>query len=195
MLPRLLGCILVLIHLGACAALPKANSRAEAKLLEANATLDSLRADINAFYESLNILLADIRTLGEQPGWYEMAAIIAAGEATPGGEDELLPDGDRQNKFSHWTAEWGDSGEELLFQYQSLADRCSISEARRIALVGRLLAMQAWYLEITFRELAANRQDQAEAAYGTVEALSSTQEELESYPLDPTGLYEAATLR
>jgi hypothetical protein len=193
MLHRLIGCCIIFISLGACATLPKTNPRAEAKLLEANAALDALSADISVFYEYLATLLEDIQTLSEHPGWSDMEVLIGTGEATPVGEGETSLERERKNGFSEWTARWGDSGEELFAQYQFLADRCSISEARRIGLIGRLVSMQAWYLEITFLELSANRQAQAEAAYSTVEALSKTQDELDSYTLDAIGLYEGAS--
>lgn len=186
--------VLTLISLGACATLPQANPRADAKLAEANASLDALSADISVFYEDLAALLEDIKTLTEHPGWSDMEVIIATIESASVSEGESPRERDHEDDIAEWTAHWGDSAEELLAQYQSLADRCSIFEARRIGLIGRLVAMQAWYLEITFLELSANRQAQAEAAYSTVEALSRTQEELDSYPLDAMGLYEVATL-
>jgi hypothetical protein len=189
------SCVLVLISLGACATLPKANPGAEAKLREANAALDTLSADLNAFYEYLQTLLQDIMTLSEEPGWSEMEVIIATRDATLVSEQETPLDRELKEELSDWTMKWGDSGEELFAQYLSLADRCSISEARRIGLIGRLVSMQAWYLEITFLELSVNRQAQAEAAYRTVEALANTQDELDSYALDATGLYEVATGR
>lgn len=195
MLRRLMSALLVLFSLEACATLPKTNPNAEAKLAEANAALEALSADINSYYEYLVALLQDITTLTAQPGWDDMEALIAAGEATPVGEEETRLEQERKNGFSEWCAKWGGSGEELFAQYQFLADRCSISEARRIGLIGRLVSMQAWYLEITFLELSANRQAQAEAAYSTVETLSKTQDELDSYTLDGIGLYEVATNR
>lgn len=195
MLRTLMICALILISVGACATLPKANPKAEAKLAEANAALGALSADINAYYDYLATLLEDIQTLSEHPGWSDMEVLIGTGEATPVGEGETPLERERKSGFSEWTAQWGDSGEELFAQYQFLADRCSISEARRIGLIGRLVSMQAWYLEITFLELSANRQAQAEAAYSTVEALSKTQDELDSYTLDAIGLYEVASHR
>jgi hypothetical protein len=193
MLRSLMSCLLVLLSLGACATLPQANPRTEAKLREANAALYALSADINTFYESLEPLLLDIKTLSEHSGWSDMEVLITAGEATSVGEQAIPPDREQINELSEWTAKWGDSGEELFARYQALADRCSISEARRIGLIGRLVSMQAWYLEITFLELSANRESQAEAVYSTVEALSKTQEELDSYTPDAIGLYQVAS--
>ncbi len=193
MLRSLMSCLLVLTSLGACATLPQANPKTEAKLREANAALYALSADIHAFYESLEPLLRDIRTLSEHPGWRDMEVLITAGEATPGDEQEIPLDRERKKALSDWTAKWGDSGDRLFAQYQALADRCSISEARRIGLIGRLVSMQAGYLEITFLELSANRESQAEAIFSTVEALSKTQEELDSYTPDALGLYQVAS--
>ena len=193
MLRGVISGALILFTLGACTTFPRANPAAEAKLVEANAALDALSADINVFYEYLAALLEDIKTLTEPPGWYDMEVLIATLESASLGEGESPLQRGYEDGIAEWTAQWGDAAEELLAQYQSLADRCSISEARRIGLIGRLVAMQAWYLEITFLELSANRQAQAEAAYSTVQALSRTQDELDSYVLDAMGLYEAAT--
>jgi hypothetical protein len=189
MLRNLMGGVLMLAIVGACATVPKANPGAEARLREANASLDALTADLTTFYGHLEALLYSIKTFSEHPGWNDLAAMISATGSIPEGEDEISVDQDLANQLDDWTAKWGESGEQLYSQYLSLADRCTISEARRIGLIGRLASMQAMYLEVTFLELSANRQAQAEAAFGTVEALSKTQEELESYSLNDIGLY------
>jgi hypothetical protein len=195
MLRNLIGGVLMLAILGACATVPKANPGAEAKLQAANASLDALSADITTFYGYLETLLHEIKTLSGHPGWNDMAAMISATGSTPEGEDEIPVTQDLTNHLDDWTAKWGESGEKLYSRYLSLADRCTISEARRIGLIGRLASMQALYLEVTFLELSANRQPQAEAAFATVEALSKTQEELDSYPLSDIGLYEVTSSR
>lgn len=186
MLHNLVAGVLVLILLTGCATLPKANPDAEAKLQRANASLDALSGEITAFYGHLETLLHEIRTLHEQPGWNDLAAMISATVSPLAGEGETPAVPDLTDQLDRW----GASGEQLYSQYLSLADRCSISEARRIGLIGRLAAMQALYLEVTFMELSANRQSRAEAAFASVEALSKTQEELESYTVNDIGLYE-----
>jgi hypothetical protein len=100
-----------------------------------------------------------------------------------------------ENALDEWTVKWGDSGEDLFLHYRSLVDRCSIAEARRIGLIGRIASLQAIYLEVTFLELAADRYSQAETIFGTVEALSKAENELSSYSLNALGLYDVKPLR
>ncbi len=190
MLRNLMAGILILVSLAACATLPKPTPRAEARLREANAALDSLSEASTVFYEKLQTLLQDIRALTDHPGWSDMETIIAV--TTSGGEidDDFSVDYDLQNALDGWTAKWGDSGEDFFLRSRSLVDRCSISEARRIGLIGRLSSLQAMYLEAVFVELAANHHSQAEVIFGTVEALSKAENELNSYTLNAIGLYE-----
>jgi len=190
MLRNLMAGILIVASLAACATLPKPSPRAEARLQEANAALDSLGEASNAFYEKLQPLLQDIRALYDQPGWNDMETIIAATISGGDIDDDFSTDYDLQNALDGWTAKWGDSGEDLLLQYRSLVDRCSISEARRIGLIGRIASLQAMYLEAVFVELSANHHSQAEVIFGTVEALSKAENELNSYTLNAVGLYE-----
>ena len=124
-----------------------------------------------------------------------MAAIIALSAPEAQAEADFSVDQDLETALDEWTTRWGISGEALFSRYLALADRCSISEARRIGLIGRLASLQALYLEVTFRELSANRNAQAEAAFGTVEALSKSEDELNSYTLNAIGLYDAQASR
>jgi hypothetical protein len=190
MLRILIAGILILATLTACATLPKPNPGAEARLQEANAALDSMSGATTTFYGNLETLLRDIRALYDRPGWDDMAAIIAFRSSAGESDDDFSVDQGLKSALDDWTVKWGDSGEDLVQYYRSLADRCSISEARRIGLIGRIASLQAMYLEVTFLELSANRYPQAETAYGTVEALSKAESELSSYTLNPLGLYE-----
>jgi hypothetical protein len=162
----------------------------EAKLQEANAALDSLSANLTTFYGNLEPLLQEIKALCDRPGWSDMEGIIASNLPGVESEEELPVNQGLKNALDDWTAKWGDSGEDLYTRYLSLVDRCTISEARRIGLIGRLASLQAMYLEATFLELAADRYDQAKAIYGTVEALSKSEDELSSYALNALGLYD-----
>ncbi len=186
---------LVLLSLAACATLPKPNPRIEARLLEGNTALDGWTVDATAFYSRLEVLLQDIEALYDHPGWSEMETVIAFTTSRADLEDDLAVDQGLQKALDEWTAQWGDSGEDLFLYYRSLADRCSISEARRIGLIGRLSSLQALYLEAVFMELSANRYAQAEAIFGTVEALSKAEAELNSYALNAIGLYEVKPSR
>jgi hypothetical protein len=182
--------LLVVANLTACATLPKSNPRTEARLQEANAALDNLSTATTIFYGNLDPLLQDIKTLYGHPGWSEMESVIAFTTPADDSEDDFSFDESLENALDDWTTKWGDSGEDLFLHYRSLVDRCTISEARRIGLIGRIASLQALYLEITFLELTANRYSQAEAIYRTVEALSKAESELNSYTLNPLGLYE-----
>ena len=190
MLLRLIGGVLILTSLMACATIPKQNPRAEARLQEANAVLETLSADSTTFYDNLAALLQNIRALYDHPGWSDMVSIIAIASDVEEWEDDASFDQGLQNALDDWTAKWGESGEDLFLHYRALVDRCSISEARRIGLIGRIASLQTIYLEVTFMELSANRYPQAEISYGTVEALSKTENELNSYALNTLGLYD-----
>jgi len=188
-------CGLILASLAACATMPRSDPRVEAKLQEANDALYSLSADITRFYENLEILLDDIQALYEHSGWDELESIIASGVSGYQDEGESSTSTDLKAALDHWSTKWGDSGERLFSLYLYLADRCSASEARRIGLIGRLASIQATYLEVTLMELSANRYSQAKAIYGTVEALSSSEDELNSYAMNAIDLYDVKSFR
>jgi hypothetical protein len=187
--------ILIVAALTACATLPKPNPRMDARLLDANTALDSLSTDTTTFHISLETLLRDIRAIYDHPGWSDMEAIIASAGPADEWEDDFSVAQGMEDSLDEWTVEWGDSGEALFLHYRSLVDRCSISEARRIGLIGRIASLQAIYLEVTFLELAADRYSQAETIFGTVEALSKAENELNSYSLNPLGLYDVKPSR
>jgi hypothetical protein len=144
---------------------------------------------MTTFYDNLQTLLNDIKVLYEHPGWYDMEAIIASSASDYQNMSESSFTPDFKAALDHWSTKWGDSGEGLFSRYLSLVDRCSASEARRIGLVGRLASIQATYLEAILMELLANRYAQAKAVYDTVEALSSSENELNSYSLNAIELY------
>jgi hypothetical protein len=174
----------------ACATLQKQNPRAEARLQEANAALESLSAESTAFYGNLVPLLQNIRALYDHPGWSDMATTLAFTSRPDEWEDDASVHQGLQYALDDWTTKWGESGEDLFQHYRALVDRCSISEARRIGLIGSIASLQAAYLEVTFMELSADRYPQAEISYGTVEALSAAENELNSYALNTLGLYD-----
>ena len=182
--------VLVLVSLSACATLPKSNPGMEARLDEANAALDRLSVDINAFYENLEVLLSQIKALSGHPGWIDMEAIIAVHASNDQPESEASTPFDLETALDDWTARWGDPGESMFLRSLSLIDLCSASEARRIGLIGRLASLQAAFLEVTLMELSANRYSRAKAIFETVDALSKSEDELNSFTLNAIGLYE-----
>jgi hypothetical protein len=193
MLRNLMAGVLIVTSLAACATLPESKPGAEARLQEANAAMDSLSTASTAFYENLEPLLQDIKALYEYPGWSDMEAIIVATTSEAEIADDFSMDQHLESALDEWSARWEDSGEDLFLHYRTLADRCTISEARRIGLIGRLSSLQAGYLEAVFVELAADRYSRAEAIFGTVEALSKAENELNSYTLNAIGLYDVRT--
>lgn len=195
MFRNLMAGVLILASLAACATLPKPNPRVEARLQEANTALDSLSGDTTAFYAKLEVLRQDIWALYHRPGWSEMETIVAFTTSRTEIEDDFSLDPYLENALDVWTAKWGESGEDLFLHYRSLADLCTISEARRIGLIGRLSSLQALFLEAVFAELLANRYTRAETIFGTVEALGKAEDELNSYTLNAIGLYEVNPTR
>jgi hypothetical protein len=195
MFRNLIGGVLILASLSACATMPGPNPRVEARLNEANTVLDSLSADMTVFYENLEVLLEAIKALYEYPGWDDMETIVSSTVSEDQDETESSITPDLKVALDHWTTNWGDSGERLFSRYVSLVDRCSASEARRIGLIGRLASIQATYLEATLLELAANRYSQAKSIFGTVEALSKSEDELNSFTLNAIGLYDVKPSR
>jgi len=195
MFRNLIGGVLILASLAACATMPRPNPRVEAKLQEANTALDSLSPGITVFYDNLVVLLEDIRALYEYPGWGDLETIIASTASSDQDESASSIAGDLKVALDDWTTKWGHSGERLFSRYLSLVDRCSASEARRIGLIGRLASVQATYLETTLMELSANRYSQATSIYGTVEALSKSEDELNSFTLNAIGLYDVRPSR
>jgi hypothetical protein len=187
--------VLILASLTACTTLPKPSPIAEARLQEANPALDSLSTATSAFYANVEPLLQDIKALHGHPGWSDMEAIIAVTRPDDDIEDNFPADQGLQKALDDWSAKWGESGEDLFLYYRSLVDRCSISEARRIGVIGRIVSLQSLYLEVIFLELADNRYSQAEAIYGTVETLSKAENELNSFTLNSSGLYDVKPAR
>ena len=178
------------VFLNACAGVPTRNPQAEERLVDANRDLDALNERINSFYGELGTVQADVAKLYEQPRWEEMKKIILA---TPSMQD---PEADPKAEFeaspalAAWKGKRDQAWEALFERYQALADRCTILEAKRVSVLEKLLAAQAKYIGATLLEANAGRYEQGKAVYAVVEILGKTQNELESYTLNPIGLYE-----
>jgi hypothetical protein len=186
----IMSTVIMLACVAACTTMPMRNPRVEVKLQEADSVLYTLSADLSAFYEKLSVLFDDIKALYQHPGWDDMEAIIASDFSDFQDEDESSSSTDLKAALGAWSRKWGDSGERFFSRYLTLVDRCSASEARRIGLIGRLASIQATYLEAVLMELSANRYSQAKAIFDTVEALGSSENELNSYALNSIDLYE-----
>jgi hypothetical protein len=182
--------VLTAVLLNACAAVPVRNPQAEAKVVEANRDLDAVNERIQSFYGELGVLQADVAKLYEQPRWEEMKEIILA---TPSMQD---PEVDPRTEFeaspalAAWKGKRDRAWESLLERYLALADRCTILEARRVSILEKLLAAQAKYIGATLLEVNAGRYEQGKSIYSVVDILSRTQNELESYNLNPIGLFD-----
>lgn len=181
--------------LNACATVPARNPEADAKVIEANRDLDAVNERINSFYAEFEVLQSQVALLYEEPGWQEMREIL---DTTPSIQD---PEADPWKEFETSPALAARKGkkdpamEALFDKYLALADRCTILEAKRVSILEKLLAAQAKFIAATLLEANAGRYEQGKAIYSVVDILSKTQNELESYNLNPIGLYDPAGAR
>lgn len=194
------ACILLLGSLSACATVPskklgvEANpvnaELAEAKLIDANQHLDSLNEQIKGFYADLERMRQDIAELYQRPGWPELKEVLVA---TPSIQDpEVDPRAALRASpaFASLASKWDESWEMLFDRYVGLVDRCTILEARRVALLEKLLAIEAKYIGATMLELTADKYEEGKAIYAIVDTLGSSENELNSYTINAIGLYD-----
>ena len=188
MLMRSLLC-LMLLGLTACATIPAKNPEAERKLAEAGETLDTLNESIMKFHADIAPLRDAVKTLKEDPLWPEMEAVLTSAPSlqtaeNPEEEAHRIPafqEGERK-----WKRQWKD----LFARYQGLSDRCTIMEAKRTALVERLMVAEAKYLEAFILENTAGRKAQAESIALVMDSLNRVENDLSVYKLTDLGLYE-----
>ena len=189
---KALGAVLfasVLLNACATAPPPAKNPQVEMKLVQANRDLDALNERINSFYGELGALKADVAKLYEQPRWEEMKEIILATPSMQDPESDPRAEFEASPALAAWKGKQDKAWEALFERYQALADRCTILEAKRVSMLEKLLAAQAKYIGATLLEANAGRYEQGKAIYAVVEILGRTQNELESYTLNPIGLY------
>ena len=186
---RIVLSILLLFSLAACATAPPKNPQVQARLADANRTLDGLNAQIAAFYPEMNGLIQSIDLLRKAPGWAEFEGILRYAPSLQEvlREEEVSPN--VLPLLEEWSAQWNRPWQRMLSEYQGIADRCTIADARRLALVERLLAVQAKYIGASILELSSGRYSPGKEIYGVVEFLDKTRQELETYGLNDVGLY------
>ncbi len=98
-----------------------------------------------------------------------------------------------ESRLSEWGLKWKTSWEQTLEDYLHLVDKCTILEAKKLAVREKLLAVQARYLAVVIMEASAGREKEGKEVYSVVEALDKSSAELDSYQPDDLGLYVRGT--
>ena len=152
----------------------------------ANLGLDDFEVRAQLFYADIHPLVSDIKSLYSQPGWPEMEEIVLTNSVLREPEEKVpeLPE------MAAWSRNWNRPWEELYSEYLGLVDRCSIMEAKRMALKEVLLVLESKYVQAAGMELNSGTYRSAKAIYGVVEALEKREVDLDSYAIGPIGLYE-----
>ncbi len=195
------GSILLIAAVTGCAGLPgrgavsSGPSRAEVKLMEENKALDAVNEQSSDFYAQLSSLTEQIGELRSRPYWngFELILLEYPSLRNPDNEVEITPE--MESRLSQWSRKWKTAWEQTLEDYLRLVDKCTILEAKKLAVRERLLAVQAGYLAVVIMESSAGREKQGREIYSVVEALDKTGAELESYKPDDLGLYASGLRR
>jgi len=187
--------LLLMAVLSGCAGLPGRGtvapgpSRAEIKLMETNRALDEANEQSSAFYVQLNAVIGEIDELRRRPYWNELEQILLEYPSLKDPDDETGITAQMRSRLSDWGQKWNTGWEQILEEYLSLVDKCTILEAQRLAAREKLLAVQAAYLAIVVMEASAGHASQGKEIYSVVEALDRSGAELDSYQPDDLGLY------
>ena len=189
------GSFLLIVAVAGCAGLPgKGNvapgpSQAEVKLMEANKALDTVNEQSSDFYAQLSSLTDEIDEFRHRPYWsgFEQILLEYPSLRDPDNETEITPE--MGSRLAEWSRKWNTNWEQTLEEYLRLVDKCTILEAKKLAVRERLLAVQARYLAVVIMESMAGREKQGKEVMSVVEALDKTGAELDSYKPDDLGLY------
>ena len=146
------GCIVLIAAISGCASLQGRGgvapgpSPAEVKLMEENKALDAVNEESSAFYAQLGSLTAEISEFRSRPYWngFEQILLEYPSLRDPDNEEEITPD--MESRLSEWSLKWKAAWEETLEDYLRLVDKCTILEAKRLAVRERLLSVQARYV-------------------------------------------------
>jgi len=195
------GCILLIASITGCAGLQGGGrvaagpSRAEVKLMEANKALDAVNEESSAFYAQLSSVIAEINEFCSRPYWNEFEQILLEYPSLrdPDNEVEITPE--MESRLSQWTLKWKTAWEKTLEDYLRLVDKCTILEAKKLAVSERLFAVQAKYLAVVIMEASAGHEKEGKDIYSVVEALDKTSAELDSHRPDDLGLYGSGLRR
>jgi len=195
------GCILLIASITGCAGLQGGGrvavgpSRAEVKLMEANKALDAVNEESSAFYAQLSSVIAEINDFCSRPYWNEFEQTLLEYPALrdPDNEVEITPE--MESRLSQWSLKWKSEWEQTLEDYLRLVDKCTILEAKKLAVSERLFAVQAKYLAVVIMEASAGHEKEGKDIYSVVEALDKTSAELDSHRPDDLGLYGSGLRR
>jgi hypothetical protein len=186
---RAFAALLLALCLASCATVPSRSPEVEAKLLQANESLDRLNEEIAELHERVQMVRLDIQELYRHPGWPEMQEIIefmqtAAGEGNiPGGGVEIEQVG------AAWSEKYGEPWEMMFARYLMLVKSCSELEAKRLSLQSRLLSVQGQFLGASVMAYSSGRHSQGQSIDAVVHILARSGEELEAYTVNSLGLY------
>jgi hypothetical protein len=192
---RFTGCILLIAAVTGCAGLQGRGkvapgpSRSEVKLREANEALDAVNEQSSAFYAQLSPVIAEISQLRSRPYWNGFAQILGEYPSLrdPDNEAEITPE--MESRLSQWSLEWKTAWEQTLQDYLRLVDKCTVLEAKKLAVSERLFAVQAKYLAVVVMEASAGHEKEGKEIFAVVEALEKSTAELDSHRPDDLGLY------
>lgn len=162
---------------------------AEAKLAEANAELDGVNAMSSEFYAQLGTVMDQVKSFCDRPGWLELEQVLIEFPALREQDTGIEITPEMEQRLVEWGRRWNADWEETLIGYHELVDKCTIVEARKLALRERLLSIQGKFIAAALLELYAGREAQGNEIYAVAEVLDKTGAELLSYPLDDLGLY------
>jgi len=190
-----LASVFLISAVSGCAGLPGRGgvapqpAKAEAKMVEANIALDAVNEQLSAFYVQLGSVLREIREFQGRPGWNEFEQILLDYPSLrdPDSDAKITPD--IVGRMADWSLKWKVPWEKTLGDYHGLVDKCTILEAKRLAVREKLLVVQAKYLAAVMIELSAGREKQGGEIFSVVDALDKTNVELDSYQTNDLGLY------
>ncbi|MFP5212799.1 MAG: hypothetical protein ACLGPL_05415, partial [Acidobacteriota bacterium] len=145
-----------------------------------------LNEQMGGIFVELEAARRDVSALYDREGWSDMEDILRAQPSLQNPEPGTEPEGGADVE---WSRKWGKPWKNLYNAYLGLTDRCSILEARRAAVLEKLLVVQAKYVGVVLAEVQAGREAQGKEVYGMVEMLDRMAEELNAYALNSVGLY------
>ncbi len=191
----LFASIFFIAAVSGCASLPRTGAiappppEAEAKLKEANITLDAVKEEFGAFYAEQAPVLREIEDLQGRPGWNEFESILLGQPSLrdPDNEAKITPD--IASELSRWGLKWRTPWEKTLQDYHDLVDKCTLLEAKKLAVRSKLIAVQAKYLVAVMMEVSAGREKEGREIFSVVEALDKSNAELDSHRMGDLGLY------
>ncbi len=200
-LVNLTGSILLIVAVSGCAGLPgkvsvaPGPSPAEVKLMEENKALDSVNEQSSDFYAQLNALIEDIAELRGRPYWSDFEQVLLEYPSLRDPDNEAQTTPEMKSRFLELSEKWKIPWAQMLDDYTALVDKCTILDARKLAVREKLLSVQAGYIAVVIMEASAGHEKQGKEVYSVVEALDKSGAELDSYLPDDLGLYPAGAGR